>query len=54
MTHEVVGLESFADVFVVDADGKVYSFGANTSGQLGLGDRSERVLPTVLTNFKLT
>ena len=32
----------------VDIDGKIYTWGKNSSGQLGLGDTNVRLLPTLI------
>lgn len=57
---EAVRIEALADVeiiaiengngfsFAVSDDGKLYAWGSNTNGQLGLGDQDERLVPTLV------
>ncbi|MFV0484616.1 MAG: RCC1 domain-containing protein [Candidatus Saccharimonadales bacterium] len=40
---------SGGSVFAVDADGKLYGWGNNDSGQLGLGDTTSRTIPTQIS-----
>jgi hypothetical protein len=37
---------------ISDEEGMVYAFGNNDDGQLGLGDRINRVIPTLVPNIK--
>ena len=45
-----LGLGSFS--FVETKDNKLYGFGENTEGQLGLGDLDNRIIPTEVTPLR--
>ncbi|MEM8697957.1 MAG: Ig-like domain-containing protein [Pseudomonadota bacterium] len=49
---EVISVENGNGVsYAIAADGTLYSWGFNSNGQLGLGDRDERLIPTEVTDL---
>ena len=38
---------------VLSANGQIYAFGKNDSGQLGFGDNKDRTIPTLISNFNV-
>ncbi|MCV6585612.1 MAG: Ig-like domain-containing protein [Marinibacterium sp.] len=49
---DVIAIENGNGVsFALDADGVLYSWGSNTNGQLGHGDRDTRMVPTPVEVF---
>ncbi|MEM6972892.1 MAG: Ig-like domain-containing protein [Pseudomonadota bacterium] len=48
-TETVVGIENGNGVsYAITEGGALYAWGSNTNGQLGLGDRDERLVPTLV------
>jgi alpha-tubulin suppressor-like RCC1 family protein len=41
-----------SQTMVTDFNGDVYVFGYNQYGQLGVGDRTNKLIPTKIPNFK--
>jgi alpha-tubulin suppressor-like RCC1 family protein len=41
----------YGHTLVLSEKGDIYSFGLNIKGQLGLGDRKTRLVPTLLKRF---
>jgi alpha-tubulin suppressor-like RCC1 family protein len=48
------GIDGASFSFATDVNGTIYAWGINSSGQLGLGDTTQRLLPTVVGTFGIT
>jgi alpha-tubulin suppressor-like RCC1 family protein len=48
----VVRIEKFDNTFALTSDGQLYAWGTNANGELGTGDKVDRLSPTIVTRFE--